>query len=378
MRPSPLLITASLLLAFPSARADVKTVTTREDLRQALTRLAPGATLKIAPGEYGPGHAIPAAQGTAAKPIVIEAADPKNPPRFTGGAVALHLQGCAFITIRHLHIQGQTGNGINLDDGGASSHHITLEHLFISDIGPKGNTDGIKLSGLTDFAVRHCRITGWGGQAIDMVGCHRGLVESCHFEGKDGFAQATGPQAKGGSEDIVIRACTLVRAGQRPVHLGGSTGRPYFRPADAKYEARRITVEGCLIIGGMAGAVFTGSEDCSVRFNTFLNPEVWALRILQENQEPGMIPCRNNTFENNIITVTQGALRTWLNNSSGTAPETFKFANNWWFHHGQTQRPNLPSPELNGAYNLDPRLDANHKPQTPAAQSLGHTAFKPR
>jgi hypothetical protein len=213
-----------------------------------------------------------------------------------------------------------------------------------------------------------------------MVGCHRGLIEGCHFAGKPGFSQASGPQTKGGSEDIVIRACTLINAGQRPVNVGGSTGRPYFRPPDARYEARRITVEGCLFIGGMTSIAFVGVDAGLVRFNTFVNPDHWALRILQENQEPGMTPCGNSRFEYNIVVVDSGALRSWINSSSGTRPETFTFSHNWWYHHGpaQSAKPNLPAPESNGTYGIDPQLDpaAHYKPRLPEAQSVGHTAFK--
>lgn len=377
MRPLPLL-TFALLISL-AATAEIKQITTREELRAALSALQPGATLKLQPGEYGAGFSLSSLQATEAQPVIIEAAVPADPPRFTGGNAALHLQGCSFVTLRHLRLQGQKGNGLNIDDTGAPSHHITLENLDVSDTGPTGNTDSIKLSGLTDFTVRNCRVSGWGGQAIDMVGCHRGLIADCHIEGKPGYAQASGPQTKGGSEDITIRSCTLINAGQRPVNIGGSTGTPYFRPLGALYEARRITVEGCLFIGGMTSVAFVGVDTGVVRFNTFVNPEMWALRILQENREPGMTPCGNSRFENNLIVINAGALRTWVNSSPGTKLETFTFANNWWFHHGaaQSAKPNLPVPETQGTYGIDPQLDpaANYKPRLPEAQKAGHTAF---
>ena len=83
-----------------------------------------------------------------------------------------------------------------------SSHHVTLESIRVSEIGPRGNYDGIKLSGVQEFVVRGCEVAGWGGQAIDMVGCHQGTIERCLFRGREGFSQTTGVQAKGGSSGV--------------------------------------------------------------------------------------------------------------------------------------------------------------------------------
>jgi hypothetical protein len=119
-------------------------------------------------------------QGTVQQPIVIEGSDEKNPPLFEGGTEAWHLSACAYLTLRNIAVRKQTGNGINIDDGGTyetPAHHITLEKLHVADIGPQGNHDAIKLSGVDDFVVRDCTVEGWGGQAVDMVGCHQGLIE---------------------------------------------------------------------------------------------------------------------------------------------------------------------------------------------------------
>ncbi len=357
---------------------NVRLVNNKQEFQAALRALKPGTTLKLAPGEYGFGHFVQKARGTKEAPIIIEGANPAQPPKFTGGSLAVHFRGCAYLTVRHIAVSGQKGNGLNFDDGGESSHHITIENVSVSDIGPTGNNDGIKLSGVDDFTIRNCRINGWAGQAIDMVGCHRGLIEKCVFAGKAGFSQATGPQTKGGSEDITVRGCTFINAGQRPMHLGGSTGRPYFRPKDAKYEARRITVEGNLFIGGMAPIVFTGVEGGVVRYNTIVNPETWVFRILQENNEPGMVPCAKGVFEKNIIVCEKNPVRAWLNIGGNTKANTFKFAENWWYHKAASQpaKPPLPSAEQGGTYGVDPQLEAGngYRPRVAGAMKVGQGA----
>lgn len=366
--------------AFPAAHASDVIVTDAASFRQALASLGPGVVLKLQPGEYGNGYHITSKSGTAAAPWVIEAADPARPPRFSGGKGGLQISGCSHLVLRKLVVQGQSINGLNVDDGGGeAAHHILLEDLDVHDIGPKGNFDGIKLSGLEDFEVRRCTVSGWGGQAVDMVGCHRGVIAECRFEGKAGYSQSTGVQAKGGSEDIVVRSCTFLRGGERGVNLGGSTGRPYFRPREANYEARRITVEGCLFVGGITPVAFVGVEEGVVRFNTMVNPEFWALRILQENQEAGMVPCSRSRFENNVIHVQEGKLRAWINIGPGTQPESFVFANNWWYDANSSQppQPKLPTAERGGSYGMDPELDPadGYRPRKQAAQRFGHTAF---
>ncbi len=184
--------------------------------------------LRIAPGTYPGGHHV-----SGITDLTIEALDPKNPPHFQGGANAWQFSQCRGLTVRGLRISGQTSNGLNLDDGGQLDRPvtgITIEDVTISDIGPTGNHDAIKCSGLVDLTIRRCVITGWGGQGIDFVGCHKSLITECRFIGKPGFTATAAIQLKGGTSDIVVTKCHFLQAGERPLNLGGSTGLPYFRP----------------------------------------------------------------------------------------------------------------------------------------------------
>ncbi|MHC4402813.1 MAG: SMP-30/gluconolactonase/LRE family protein [Planctomycetota bacterium] len=236
-------------------------------LRAALRSAEKGTRIRIAPGNYRPGVYVGGLAGTEGSPIVIEGAVADDPPLFEGGSQAWHLSDCSFVTLRNVAVRGQSSNGINVDDGGSfdtPSHHVVLEKLRVADVGPAGNHDPIKLSGVDDFVVRNVTIEGWGGQAVDMVGCHRGVIEACRFRGKEGFSQSAGPQTKGGSSEIVIRGCLFDNAAGRAVNLGGSTGMPYFRPRGALYEAKDITVEGCTFVGGQVRRLGLGGE-CGLR-----------------------------------------------------------------------------------------------------------------
>ncbi len=308
------------------------------ELARALPSLVAGTTLRIAPGEYKGGRSV---SGIAN--LTVEAADPANPPRFVGGTTAWHFSKCPGLTLRSLAASGQTGNGINIDDGGADGQptaRVTLEKLVVSDVGPRGNCDGIKCSGIDDLTIRDCTIAGWGGQGIDLVGCHRVLIDECRLGGKDGFTQSAGVQAKGGSSDVVIEDCRFLRAGARPINAGGSTGLAYFRPKAATYEARNITIRNNTIEGSECACAFVGLDGGSFTGNTVTNPTKWIFRILQETTEPGFVPCRDVVIEGNTITYRPEQVRTRVNIGPNTNADSFRIENNTWL----TGEANPPEP----------------------------------
>lgn len=359
-------------------------VTDDASLRSALRGAGAGTVIRLAPGRYQPGVFADNLQGTPERPIVIEGEDPQRPPLFEGGSTGWQLSDCAHLVLRNIAVRGQRANGINIDDGGSydtPSHHLVLDKLHISEIGPRGNFDGIKLSGVDDFVVRDCAFDGWGGQAIDMVGCHRGAIEDCTFQGREGFSQDAGPQTKGGSSQIAIRGCVFLNAGGRAVNVGGSTGLAYFRPRGARYEAKDILVEGCVFAGSQAPVALVGVDGAVVRYNTIFRPDKWVLRILQETTEPGFAACRNGRFEHNLIVFRRAGVAIQVNIGPHTSPETFVFADNLWYceDRPQASRPDLPTAETGGVYGIDPQLagwEQNRlRPQNPQAARFGASAW---
>lgn len=327
------------------------------DLPRALAGLKPGAVLQIGPGEYPGGHHV---SGVAS--LTVEALDPKNPPVFRGGKTGWQFSRCPALTVRYLKITGQSQNGLNLDDGGGESQGpvegITVEDVEISDIGPQGNYDGIKCSGLDRLTIRRCSVSGWGGQGIDFVGCHKSRIEGCRFVGKEGFSASAGIQLKGGTSEVVVENCRFQAAGQRPLNIGGSTGLEYFRPKGALYEAKAIVVKNNVIEGSPCAAAFVGVDGAEFSNNTLLYPEKWIFRILQETKVPEFAPCRNVVIKNNRIVFRRAAVRTEINSSNGVAAETFRFENNRWFAEDRPEasRPQLPVEETGGVYGQDPRV----------------------
>jgi hypothetical protein len=370
-----------VLIALPplvkGAEVKVKDPT---ELRAAVAAAKPGTRVVLAGGDYGAGFHFANLRAEEGRPIVIAASDPKQPPLFRDGNAGMHLSNPAYVELHNLVFTTLAHNGLNIDDGGistnASARGVVLRGLRISDIGSEGNHDGIKLSGVWDFRVIDCTIERWGtrgGSAIDMVGCHRGVVEGNTIRHKvPEPLNCSGVQAKGGSSDIMIRRNRFEHAGGRSVNIGGSTGLKFFRPAlaggGAHAEARNLHVEGNSFIGSVVPIAFVGVDGAVVRFNTIERPGRWALRILQENTSPGFIPCRNGEFTDNTIVFESAR---WseggVNVGSGTAPETFKFARNWWYcaDNPERSRPKLPTPEVDSTYGR-PIVEAKGKAGTHA------------
>jgi hypothetical protein len=355
------------------------------EFREAMASAKPGTRVLLAPGRYPGGFFFQNLRGEPGLPIVIGAADPQNPPVLEGGANGIQLSDPCWVELEDLVFTGAAGNGLNIDDGGSfesPAHNVVLRRLRVTDVGPQGNRDGIKLSGVVDFRVEGCTIERWGtgGSAIDMVGCHRGVIESNlfrHFaEASDG---ANGVQTKGGSRDILIRRNRFEDTGARGVNIGGSTGLQFFRPPllpeTESWEAKDIRVEGNTFIGSGAPVAFVGVDRAVVRFNTIYRPRRWALRILQENTTSGFVPCRDGEFTDNIVAFHSSE---WfsggVNIGPNTAPATFQFARNWWFclDDPGRSRPILPVTESAGVYGVSPQFsdpgngDLRLQPGSPA------------
>ncbi|MEZ5301068.1 MAG: right-handed parallel beta-helix repeat-containing protein [Verrucomicrobiales bacterium] len=379
MKPNHWLPAALLALAIaPHSHPAEIAVSSLSELVAAAGKAKPGDAVVLAAGDYETGGFLGGVRGDKAAPITIRSADPENPAVFRGGKQALHLSGCRYVTLSDLRIVGCAINGLNIDDAGekgSPAAGIVLQRLHISDIGPRGNHDGIKLSGVDRFAVRGCTIEGWGGSGIDMVGCHDGVIEACRFAGKAGFSQSNAVQMKGGSARIAVLANRFENAGQRAINLGGSTGLEYFRPKVGAFEASEIEVAGNLFIGSLAPVAWVNADGGHVHHNTIVDPEKWVVRILQENQGDGFKPCQGGVFEDNLI-VFDRRVNVFANVGGGTAPETFRFRGNAWFERGaaRQRKPALPGAEAGGVYGVDPQLDAAGAAKSGDARLMGKGA----
>jgi len=356
------------------------------NLTSAANNATPGDTILLHAGTYPGGLYFTNLQGTSSAWITIRNA-PGETVVFEGGGNAIQFSDPAWLHLRGLIFQHQTGNGLNTDDGGTyatPAHDIIFEDCTFRDISATGNNDLMKLSGLDHFQILRCTIQNGatGGSGIDMVGCHHGLIRECYFENLGSNAI----QTKGGCADIQIERNFFRNGGQRTLNLGGSTGLAFFRPDTAHFEAADIRVFSNIIVGSWATVAYVGAVNVRVENNTIYNPQNWVLRILQETVDPDrFLECGDNTFRNNIVYLDHN-LNTETNIGPNTRPETFEFANNLWYNAAlpNWSGPDIPTADPNMVLNQNPLLanpaadDFHIPPGSPAADagaSPAGTAF---
>ena len=376
----------ALLLAPIALAADISAMTDAQ-FHAALRNAKPGDHILLGPGPYKGGFYSVGLNGTAEKPIRISGPSAEKPAIFnTETTGIIQLVQASYIEVENLHITRAAGNALAFDDGGKldwSCHHITIRHVRIEDVGPKGTANAIKLAGVADFAIADGVFQKWGeggGCAIDGVGCKNGTVERCTFLPGRG---SVGIQFKGGSENIAIRQSVFDDPAPRGINVGGSTGLQFFRPKPLGFEARNFTIEGNVFIGCDAPIAFPNTDGVLVRFNTIYVPKKWAFRILQETVREDFTPSRNGRIEDNIIVFKSTQwFEGGINIGPHTAPETFSFARNAWFCEDAPakSKPTLPSVEKDGVIGqaplfIDPvKHDFALQPGS-ALRGKGHTAW---
>jgi hypothetical protein len=337
-----------------------------QTINRAVQGVRPGDAIRLRPGTYAPGTFIANLAGTSNAPIWLGGVPGQARPVISGGNTAIQLSRVRFVIVENLEVAGATANGINCDDGGDyansnATRHVLFRNLFIHDIGTGGNQDGLKLSGLYDYAVLDCEFArlSAGGSGIDQVGCHRGLIARCTFTN----AGSNAIQCKGGSADLEIRGNRISNGGLRAINIGGSTGFAFFRPplstATPNAESRNIRVIANLFQGADTPVAFVGTVNSLVANNTIVQPRAWLFRILQETTSSdgfAFLPCGRNEFVNNLVYFDRAQIRTYVNLGPNTDAASFRFAHNLWYAYNQPNqsKPTLPSAETNGVYGRNP------------------------
>lgn len=317
----------------------------------------PGDTIMIMEGVYSGGIHLSKLQGYKANRIFIISERNKDVV-IKGGNNAIQFSDAKYLKIQGLIFERQTGNGVNIDDGGDYStptEFIEISECIFRDMDASGNNDLLKLSGLNDFIIDNCTFENGaeGGSGIDMVGCHNGVIKNNSFRNMGSNAI----QAKGGTQYITVFANYFENCGQRTLNLGGSTGLQYFRPIDAPFEAADLNVYSNIIIGSVASISYVGSVRVKVVNNTIIEPEKWVIRILQETvNEERFAKCGNNTFENNLIYI--GNLGTETNIGPNTEPESFLINDNFWYNYENESwdGPDIPVTDMNLIIGLSPEF----------------------
>lgn len=321
-------------------------------LQTALNAAQPGDNIILLPTVFDGGHFR-----SGLTDVTIRSQDPSNPAIIRGGTNGIQLSDAINVTLQDLVFEQQTGNGINIDDGGSfatPSTGITLRNLTVRDMNAGGNNDGIKISGVTGFVIDRVTVENWGagGSAVDPVGSHNGLIQNSIFRHTTGGSSGIRP--KGGSKNIAIYGNRFEMPGGvgRAIQAGGSTGSEFFRfiDGDSDYEADSISAAGNLIVDAHAAVSYVNIDGGDFHHNWLQNPRNWAIRILNENAGNSIVDTQNGSFTDNVVEYDGSAWNRAVNVGGETLAGTFTFARNQWNNATGPTNVNLPAAETDGQY----------------------------
>lgn len=316
---------ACLALLAGAAPAAEVVVSTSAELSRAAREARPGDRILLFPGSYS--SVVIDAHGAPGKAIVIASLQWESPAVFDG---MIYAPGCSWVLFENLviRIQGEElVNGINADDrgSGAPAKGLTFERVRFS----VARGSGLKLAGVDEFTIRGCVFASWSQTALDLVGCHRGLIENCKFESARPVYH--GVQIKGGSSDIVVRGCRFEGPAERWINIGGGTDADLFRPRDAPYEAARVEVENNWIVGGRAAIAFDAAVDSAARKNVLSDQDQFVFRILNSmRSREGFQGCRDGVIERNRVSYRSDRIESVFNLGYGADWRSFRILGNTW------------------------------------------------
>jgi hypothetical protein len=124
-------------------------------LQAAAADAQPGDTLQFATGVHQGGGHIVDLHGTESQPIVIRGDNGKT-AIIQGGSNGFQMSDARYVRLEGLVFEQQTGNGLNIDDGGTPetpSHNILIDNCEWRSMNATGNNDELKMSGIDDFRV---------------------------------------------------------------------------------------------------------------------------------------------------------------------------------------------------------------------------------
>jgi hypothetical protein len=332
---------------------------------RAAQNATPGTRIKLQAGIYPADGSIKNLHGTLKEPIAIVA---NGDVVFdAAGAISvMHFSDPRYVVLQGFTVKNTKVHGVNIDDGGSydtPAEHIIIRNLKFHNIGTGGNHDCLKMSGVDRFMVLNSEFDDCDhGEAIDMVGCHEGVIKGNVFKNIPINAINT----KGGSADILIQGNRFTDIASRAINAGGHTGFDYYRPIYAPYEGARIHMLANIFerVGTKSGAAvsFTGCDHCVFANNTIIEPRSYIVRILQERQGERFVPSRYGYFINNIIVFNTSDIDDYVNIGEGTSPETFTFGNNLWYalNDPEFSGPDIPSvipSETGSIIQQNPQLD---------------------
>lgn len=281
-----------------------------QDYRDYLHRLQPGDRLLLAPGDYLQGLPLHNLSGHAGQPIVIEAAEPHEPPHFLAraGANTVSLVDVRYLVLRLLEFDGrnQPVDAVKAEGHSRYADFITLDHLFIHDHAASQQNVGISTKcPAFGWVVRDNRIerVGTGMYFGDADGSDPfvgGLIEANRVSHTLGYNlqikhQTSRPPGHADRHDTVIRYNVFSKQDALP----GPQARPnvllgHF-PLMGVGSEDRYLVYGNLFLHNPSEALFQAEGRVALYDNVFINGSGDAIHVQPHNDVPRDMAIFSNT-----------------------------------------------------------------------------------
>jgi len=392
------LLSAAVVLFFNGASLGTQHLVRAGEAWENLgPRLKPGDEILLLSGRHKPA-VLDNVRGTIERPIIIRSLDPKNPAIIAAKRYGIRLFGVDHVRLSDITITGATIHGLSLEGPPAVSPsdpdarpapmtgHVRISGITVNDTGPRGLRHAISIKWLANVEIDGCRVNGWAGSGIEIIGCEDVKITECHLEGSPDHQEMSGIRVRAASRQVQIKACTFVDTGDQGVCVGGNSKpgdlreglSPTAEPGSA-FEAFRVRISRCIFRGGQCAVAYVNSVETMTRHCTIVRPRRAVLSIRHEQQDPRFSGNDRCTFGSNLITWQPGDVTAFAHVGQGADASGLNLEQNLWWSSdlaavmgalgtfpGTIQFPQVTD--------LDPALDENLRPTVVAAELFGDGA----
>jgi len=363
-----------------------------EDWSRLASRVKPGDEIILMPGRHKPAS-FTDLRGEANRPIIIRSVTPDAPAVIVADSAGIEFIRPFAVILQDVQITAGTRAGIRATDGESGDGVVgdpfqsgfRVRRVSISRIGPEATSDAVRIWGLADVQIDQLTVVGWGGAAVEIVGCREVTIERSRFLGDSDFEQVSGVEVRGGSQAVSMIDCVFRDCGDASIALGGPSARREFRPAlpdvpDPKrprFEASRIQVDRCEVVGGRTSIALIGAQHVVINACTIVNPEESLFRFA--TTDPNIPVSQNDhvTLDANLFAWKPATLRALFAADDTARPAALNITDNLWWSPGESPQlaGRFPAePALPQTLEVDPRLDRDFRPTDPAATPYGRHA----